>query len=84
MANKIVTFTDPTAADIQAITIIYSGGLPTSVEVLATIQSSDADAGHGGSKSTDPATYSAAAQTALTNLAVEAAPKLSAGMNFPP
>lgn len=84
MADKTVTITEPTALDVQAITIVFDGaGNPVSVEVACIIQTSDGEVRHSGNCTTVPADYSAASQTEMTAMAIVAAAKVSESKNFP-
>ncbi len=84
MTDKNVVIIEPTASDIQAITIIYDGaGNPTSVDVSCAIRTSDGEVSHTGNCTTVPADYSAASQIEMSAMAVTAAAKVSAVKNFP-
>ncbi len=84
MANKTVTITEPTASDIQAITVIYDGsGSPVSVEVSCAVQTSDGEVMHYGGCSTVPADYTAAEQAAFASAPTTAAAKFSELKSFP-
>lgn len=83
MADKSVTITEPTASDMQAITIIYDGSAAVSVEIGCVIRTSDGEVVHGGSCTSMPTEWTAAQQTEFGTMAATAAGLVSAKKNFP-
>ena len=84
MADKSVTIMEPTASDVEALTIIFDGaGNPVSVEVACIMQTSDDDVRHSGSCTTAPGDYSAESQVEMSAMAIVAATKVAASKGFP-
>ncbi len=83
MADKNVTIIEPTASDIQAVTIFYDdAGNPMRLEINAKIRASDKGVSHTANCETVPDDYSAAIRTQLAILATEAAALLAAAEKF--
>ena len=83
MANKSVMITEPTANDVQSITIIYDGaGKATSIEIGCMIQTSDGEGSHRGNRSSAPADWTAAQKVEFATMAATAAALVAADKGF--
>lgn len=85
MADKTPTVIEPTAADVEAITLILKDGEVTSIEVSIEVKTNDASIRYKpsiGSSKTLPADYSQKIQEGLSLFASEVVAKFAAAEGF--
>jgi ribosomal protein L21E len=82
MADKNVTFTEPTASDITQIIIRYNAGAVESIEIGCSVAGSDPNASFQGNIDAVPSDFSSSVQTAFGDLATEAAAKVVTDKSF--
>jgi len=82
MANKDVTFTEPTTSNITQIIIRYNAGVADTVEVGCDIEGDDGNASYQGNISTAASNFSSGVQSAFADLVTEAVQKIITEKGF--